>query len=49
MIEASNALTKEPSADTKTNNTPPALTEYYYYSKYSTKLSTSVKGTAVDR
>jgi hypothetical protein len=48
MIESSNPITQDPNDNTKTNSTAPALTEYYYYSKYSTQLSTSAKGTAHD-
>lgn len=48
MIESSNPITQDPNDNTKTNSTAQALTEYYYYSKYSTQLSTSAKGTAHD-
>lgn len=36
MIESSNTITQDPNDSIKTNNTAPVLTEYYYYSKYST-------------
>ncbi len=48
MVESSNQITQDPKNKTKTNSTAPALTEYYYYSKYSTQLSTSAKGAAND-
>ena len=48
MVESSNPITQGSNDNTKTNGTDLALTEYYYYSKYSTQLSTSAKGVAQD-